>query len=87
MVGVGVCYLLCSKLPPGDLRTRRGTMLAPVLDQLIPVLIAAAQFPDDFTEWEKDRQEDFRRGFRYPGTLTLPSTHPCAGICFPLLAL
>ena len=53
-----------SKIADGPLKAKRHAMLAPVIERLIPVLIQAAQFPDDFNEWEKDKQEDFRRVFR-----------------------
>ncbi len=56
-------------------------MLIPVLERLIPVLIQAAQFPDDFGSWEKDKQDDFRRVFRCAVRLR------CVCLCVCVLAV
>ena len=40
-------------------------MLTPAMQQLVPVIVRATQFPDNFRELEKDKQDDFRKWFRF----------------------
>jgi hypothetical protein len=67
---VGV-FRVISTAPPcrrgmkdGSLQSRRRAMLAPVMRQVVPMIVRATQFADDFATLEKDKQEHFRKTFR-----------------------
>lgn len=48
-----------------EVRVRRQTMLSPSLAALVPLVVRATQYPDDFASLQRDKQEEFRKAFRF----------------------
>ena len=60
-----LCFLLACSDIRGDLRGAKSALLQPIVARVVPGLIRALTYPDDFDTWTKDRQGAFESTFRW----------------------
>jgi hypothetical protein len=60
-----LCLLLACSDIRGDLRGAKSALLQPIVARVVPGLIRALTYPDDFDTWTKDRQGAFESTFRW----------------------